>query len=181
MLGGPKLERKWQVAILTPMGIMFALLLYHLFVPMPTMVQASKRHRAEEVKMKSEIQGFKAEILRLHKSISEDVWGSSPDEIGANVMAVVDKASHESFVKMQAIRPQKPVSVAGVTRFSYLVVMEGNYPGVLDFLRRVEKKGTKLAVSSVQLSGADGATDNVTATIGVAAFIEDKGKNSNVN
>ncbi|MBS1714242.1 MAG: type 4a pilus biogenesis protein PilO [Armatimonadetes bacterium] len=167
----------WQTAGIAAMVLTVGLLAFHLLAPMPSAAQTTKRHRAEEIKTEAETKSLREEVARIKTEIAPNLWDVPVDELGAAVMGVVDKAVAGKALKIQGFRPQKPITVSGVTRFPYLVVLQGPFQQVVGFVRDIETTGTKLAVSGVQMSGADGATDTVTATIGIVALKTEGGNN----
>lgn len=167
----------WQTASYVAIAVTVGLLAFHLLAPMPSAAQTTKRHRAEEIKTAEETKSLRDEVLRIKTEIAPNLWDVPVDELGAAVMGVVDKAVTGKALKIQGFRPQKPITVSGVTRYPYLVVLQGPFQQVVGFVREIESTGTKLAVNGVQMSGADGATDTVTATVGIVALRTEGGAN----
>ena len=66
-----------------------------------------------------------------------------------------------------------------MTQLPFLIGVDGSYPNVVAFVKDIETKGTKLALSQVQLSSSDGTTDKVSASIGVVAYVPSAGGATN--
>ena len=53
----------------------------------------------------------------------------------------------------------------------FLVTVEGPYPSVTLFCQDIDKQATKLAVNLIQIASSDAASNAVTASIGLIAYV----------
>ena len=173
-------EGKWGAASMAAILVALGGLGYHLIAPMPDAAEASKKHQQEQVQLMADTKVLRDEISKTKIDVQGHLWEAGPDEISAQAMELVDKLAKEHLLKVQAFRPQRTITLDEITRYPYTVVLQGAFPRMLQLVRKLQDPGTNLAVTSVQISAADGESDNVMATIGLAAFSsareEDNGK-----
>jgi Tfp pilus assembly protein PilO len=163
-------EGRWNLAALG--ALMSAALAVHLFVPLPKVDALVRKHKTDESRLVREAAKLRDEVKDTREYVQSKLWKSGPDALGAEAMSVVDVVAKKNGVTVQAFRPQRTVTAEGIVRYPYSVVVQGSFPKVLQLVRELQDPGTLLAVTSVQLSSADGASDSVTATVGLAAFLE---------
>lgn len=166
------IEGRWNLAAVGAIVLMAGALLYHLMVPVPTEASLARRHRSELSQFNREAAQLRDEVKSDREYVNSKLWNGSPETLGADALASVDKFAKKNQIAVQAFRPQRTVTSEGIVRYPYSVVVQGSFPRVLQLVRDLQAPGTLFAVTSVQLTSADGATDSVTATIGLAAFLE---------
>lgn len=171
-LSGPGSDyTRWT---LVAMVLCVAVCTYHFLAPMPDVRVATKKKAQEQIKLHEELRKFRDEVKAGRDATEKRLWAEDADQLGASVMGVVDTIANEMQVKVQAFRPQRTISTSGLTRYPYLVVLTGSFPKIATIMERIADPETKIAVTSVQISAADGVSDTVTASIGVSAFSETK-------
>lgn len=164
------IEKTWRIASIAAVAVMVGLLAFDRFVPEPNKAASAKQHQFEIRKLEKENKDLLKQISDSRSNVAKSLWQADPDTISAEAMASVDQVATTNNVKVQAFRPQRTVSSKGIDRYPYSAVLRGSFPKVLQTVRQLQGQGTKLAVTSVQISAADGETDQVTATVGLAAF-----------
>lgn len=165
-------EGRWNMASLAAVAVICIAFLVHMTVPLPDVTAVNKKSRAEQKKLAQELKRLEGEITEARSYVQSKLWKSGPDNLGAEAMSVVDRFAKKDGVSVQAFRPQRTVKTGEVVRYPYSVTVQGTFPKVLQLVRDLQGPGTLLAVTSVQLSSADGTSDSVLATIGIAAFLE---------
>ena len=162
-------EQSWKIAAILAMVTAAGGLLFHLIMPIPK--PASPQVKAnQERKIRATIEDKRDRVTKSKATIEKYVWSAKSDELGAQAMAYINKLAAKESLKVSAFRPQRTQEGMGLTSHPYLVSVEGQYPSVMKFVRTLETKGTKLAVTTVQVASSDGASDQVNATVGVTAF-----------
>lgn len=172
-------EKTWRYASIAAVIVMIGLVAFDRLAPEPNKAESAKQHRFEIAKLEKENELMLNQISAARKKVQESLWKADLDTVSAKAMATVDQVSTANQVKVQAFRPQRTVSSQGIDRYPYSAVLQGPFPKVLLTVRQLQNNGTKLAVTSVQISAADGETDTVTATIGLAAFAPASTSNQN--
>lgn len=143
---------------------------YHFAAPMPGEVRrgtakSDSQLRAEAATEEEKLQGVREEIeIRL--------WETARDEVSPEAMSWVLARASESFVTVSSFRPQRTNDLDDLEQMNYLVAAEGAYQDVLNFIKAFEDEDSHLAVKLVQLTGIDGATDTVRASIGLVGYLE---------
>jgi Tfp pilus assembly protein PilO len=160
-----------NLAAAAAIAVITGVLALILFAPQPSTAQLDSQRRAEERKIVSETLAARTEADRLDAEIAAKVWPLPTQEVGPAALARATEFAGRRNVKLSAFRPQRQQEVDGLSMLPFSMVVEGRYPQVLEFVQELENPASRLSVVLVQVAGADGATDTVTATIGVAAFV----------
>ncbi|MCC7434966.1 MAG: type 4a pilus biogenesis protein PilO [Methanoregulaceae archaeon] len=126
----------------------------------------------EDRNLDASIETLRTEVSTLRAKNLMRLWTQPADEVAAATMAKVTSLAQGRNLKVIAFRPQRTVDDAGVVRLPYQVTLEGPFPQVIGFLQGLETSKFRAIVSTVQIASSDGATDKVTATIGVVAYRE---------
>ena len=143
---------------------------FHFVVPMPGDLPQSAQKSADEVRSSAAEEGGK--YMSVRKANEVRLWSSPRDEISPEAMSWVSARARESFVTVSSFRPQRTNDLDGLRQMNYLVAAEGAYQDVMRFIKAFEAEDSLLAVKLVQLTGIDGATDTVRASIGLVAYLE---------
>ncbi|AIE87572.1 type 4a pilus biogenesis protein PilO [Fimbriimonas ginsengisoli] len=114
-------------------------------------------------------------IAEKNKAIDAATWSGKPQEIGTQVLKQVTALAKKNGVKLGNVRPQRGINVDALTTLPYLVTVQGSYPAVLAFEREIDQLGNRLAVNLIQISASDANSDQVTANIGVVAYLNPNG------
>lgn len=165
-------DRHWTGFLAAVSLLMAALLGVLLFVPRPHQtVTIGERTKAETAVLADTNAAQKA-YDKARAQAANYLWTEGADAVSPKALEIVTEAAKAENLRISAFRPQKPSDADGLQQLTYLVAIEGRFPQVTAFLRRVETPGNRLAVTLFQVTSADGATDAVTATVGIVAFRE---------
>lgn len=163
-------ERSWNGVALGAIAVMVGVLITQLLLPTPKLGKVVQTRRNEETKLRKEIEKLRDEVSTVRVKNEKRLWAQPADQVGAAAMAKVTEIAASKALKVLAFRPQRTVDDTGVTRHPYQVSIDGSFVQVLEFVRALETPNLRLPVVTVQLAAADGATDRVTATIGIVAY-----------
>lgn len=163
-------ESNWKAASVAAMVALTGVLAYHLFVPQPQPAANVLKRRAEVKKLESEVEKLREQVTADRKSVESKVWKEAGDQLGAEAMKTISNYAAQSKLKVIAFRPQRSQDDANLTRFGYLAALDGPFPNVMQFISSIESNANKLALSSVQITSVDGASDRVSASVSVVAF-----------
>lgn len=144
--------------------------IFHFATPMPGTAPEGAPESSEEVRARAADEG--ADYRRVRKENAVRLWQMARDEISPEAMSWVSEKARESFVTVSSFRPQRTNDLDGVDQLNYLVAAEGPYQDVMRFIKAFEAEDSLLAVKLVQITGIDGATDTVRASIGLVAYLE---------
>jgi len=145
---------------------------FHFATPMPGEVRKGAARSDSEVRADAAKEG--AEFAGVRDENAVRLWQTARDEISPEAMSWVSARARESFVTVSSFRPQRTNDLDGLYQMNYLVAAEGSYQDVMRFIKAFEAEDSLLAVKLVQITGIDGATDNVRASIGLVAYLEDQ-------
>jgi Tfp pilus assembly protein PilO len=162
-----------QVGIV--IGIM--ILLFNLFGPRPQAAANVRNMPKELAKLESKEKLIREDIKKLREANEARLMTGSVDALSASVMQTLEQFTRQSNVRMVSFRPQRTEEEAGLIRLPFQLVVEGSFLKVINLLQTVETPKTKISVSSVQMTSTDGATDLVTATVGLVAYTTKDGDN----
>ncbi|MBZ0213863.1 MAG: type 4a pilus biogenesis protein PilO [Nitrospirae bacterium] len=164
-------EKMWTVMVWIGLAL-FSVAIYFVVFPIKTEPVDMAKFAEDATKLKAENADLEQEIVSEKERFAASVWTGKLDELGPSALGHISALAKESGVVVTAFRPQRLVEDTAVAQYPLLITCEGRYPSMINFVRRLENVQGKLAVNLVQLSAADGATDQVTGSIGVVAFYE---------
>ncbi len=165
-------ERTWNQVALGAIVVMAGILIVTLLMPVPRVRIINKARSQEEAKLRSDIGRLRDEVAAMRVKNQKRLWSQPADQVAAAAMAKVTEIALSKSLKVLAFRPQRTADDNGITRHPFQVSLDGSFVQVLGFVRALETPNLKLPVVTVQLAAADGATDRVTATIGIVAYRE---------
>lgn len=162
-------ERSWNIATIAAIVVIVAMLVFQVVVPMPAFASQQQRIKSER-DMEETSDAYLRKSKELQKANAARLWDLGPESLGPTAMGKVSNLSKSFGLNMVAFRPQKQVDSGDLVRYGFLVSVEGAFPKVIEFVRKLETPETKLAVFSLQVTSTDGASDAVSATVGVVAY-----------
>lgn len=165
-------DRHWAGFLAAVSLLMAVLLGVLLFVPRPRQTVTIGQRTSAEAAVRSETRASEQAYEKARAQAANYLWTEGADAVSPKALEIVTDAAKAENLRISAFRPQKPSEADGLQQLAYLVAVEGRFPQVIGFLRRVETPGNRLAVTLFQVTSADGATDAVTATVGLVAFRE---------
>jgi Tfp pilus assembly protein PilO len=158
--------------IVTSLLVVVALAIFMKVSPAPTVEGLAKAKQLSRNKVDQEIALAKAQNRQLTASIDAHTWPIPADQVGPQALAKVTALAKSHNVKLVAFRPQKQNDAEGLIQLPFLILVDGQFTSVMQFMKDLDKTDTKLAVSLVQMASADEATDRVTASVGAAAYLK---------
>ena len=164
--------RFWNGMLIAAMLVLFGLLIFDLMVPVPKATQRFAQRQEDDFLIQKETKNLLDDYNAARAVIASRVWMANPDTIGSQTLAIATEDAKRFGLGLSGFRPQKPTEEGELTRLTYVMTLEGPYPGLQAMVRDLETPGRRLSVHMVQVASADDASDLVNATIGVSAFIE---------
>jgi Tfp pilus assembly protein PilO len=121
----------------------------------------------------AELQGKKAMASSeaQHQAALKQSWSGTGNEIGPTAYSNINAIANGLNVKIVNFREQRTTDAGDVTQMPFVVNAQGRYEDVVAFVHKIETTPSKLAVELFQLGATDESTDQVTATIGLEAYI----------
>lgn len=160
-----------QIAV-AGLVICLGALCFDLFGPKPSASRSGAARKKEEVKLEADTKRLRKQVSELQIKNDERLWSEPIDEVGPKAMTLLESFARQNNLKVISFRPQRVEEEAGLERMPYQISLEGSFPKVISFVRSVETPTTKIAVTNVQIASVDGASDTVSATIGLVAYRE---------
>lgn len=145
-------------------------LAYMLLVPEPNAAGVVKGRAASRRKIEGEIEQAKERNRAMQQQVRPRLWEGNTEAITASVLAKITNEVNRRNLRMTAFRPQKPQMLENLTELPYTVQLAGPFPAVRETIRTFDAPGSKLAVRSLQIASADGASSEVTASLAVCAY-----------
>jgi Tfp pilus assembly protein PilO len=139
--------------------------------PRPDPEAAQNSHRKTLAKLNSTRDQAQLDATSAEKAAAKRIWLGDSDAVTSALMAGLTREADARDLKMAGFRAQRVVDYQGITELPFSVQVIGTYPEVRSFLAMLDKPGTRILLRSAQLASADAATDTVSATLGVSAFI----------
>lgn len=165
-------ENSWTKLSLAAIAVMALTVVAYWVFPVPALKQVTQIRRNQQTELFKDIDKVKDDVSLTRIRNQQRLWVQPADQVAAAAMAKVTQVALAQSLKVLAFRPQRVQEVAGVTILPYQVSLEGYFPKVMAFVRTMETPSGRLPVVNVQIAASDGASDKVTATIGIVAFRE---------
>lgn len=166
-------ERSWNVVGIVGCLLGLLVVAYSVFLPVRPPTRKELKARTKEVyDMDAALKGDREKVTEVRAKNEARLWTQPQDKIGASAMAKVTSLAASHNLKIIAFRPQRGLEDGSLVRYPYTVSLEGAYPNVVEFVSGLETQAGKLVVHQVQLAASDGASDHVTATVGLSAYKE---------
>jgi len=105
------------------------------------------------------------------QEVKKSQWREGAATIGSAVLNSLAKLADSSHVQLGAFRTDKVVQASLVQKVPFIAVVEGAFTDVMGFVAKVERPDSKLAVNLLQIASSDSKGGNVTATLGIVAFL----------
>lgn len=165
-------ERTWNSVSLVAIVVMGLVVAAYLLFPVPSLKKVTQTRRNQETDLYKDIDKLRDDVSLTRTRNLQRLWTQPADQVAAAAMAKVTQLAQAQSLKVLAFRPQRVQEAPGVTILPYQISMEGYFPKVMAFIRSMETPNVRLPVINVQIASADGASDKVTATIGIVAYRE---------
>jgi hypothetical protein len=156
--------------ILLSILVLLGALIYMVFVPPPTTKGLVKRFESSRLKLVEETDALETRGEQARLANQSRLWESEPQKVTASVLAQLTHEAALQKLKLAAFRPQRTQRLESLTEVPFTVQVSGPYSAVRQFTAMIDAANSKLALRSFQLASSDGASDAVTATLGVSAY-----------
>jgi hypothetical protein len=151
--------------------ILVVLLLWMLLGQKPTVKGLATSQRKNEMKAKIATRNAEERAESANKWLTDYAWKGTEQNVTPVALASVNGLLEPTKIKMISFRPQRMAVGGKLSQVPYVLTLEGSFAEVKALIPRLERKENKLAVNLVQIASADSASDKVTATIGLIAYL----------
>ena len=151
--------------------ILVVLLLWMLLGQKPTVKGLATSQRKHEMKAKIATRNAEERAESANKWLTDYAWKGTEQNVTPVALASVNGLLEPTKIKMISFRPQRMAVGGKLSQVPYVLTLEGSFAEVKALIPRLERKENKLAVNLVQIASADSASDKVTATIGLIAYL----------
>lgn len=165
-------EKNWMTVGYLAVVVAVGMLIAHFAFPIRSAGNIVATRAKEDRTLDASIASLREEVTTLRAKNLTRLWTQPADEVAAATMAKVTTIAQGRGLKVIAFRPQRTQDDNGVARLPYQATLEGPFPQVIGFLQDLETSKFRAIVSTVQIASADGASDKVSATIGIVAYRE---------
>jgi hypothetical protein len=107
------------------------------------------------------------------KRIQSKLWNLDSQELGASVLNSIGAISEKNHVQLSDFTIENVVRVGAQREAPFVVVVDGDYAGVLKLVRDLESPDSKIGVNMLQMATSDRGLGFVRATLGVTAFLKE--------
>jgi len=118
-----------------------------------------------------QINDAKTVSKNILREVRPRLWEGNSETVAVSVLGVLTKVTEANSLKLGAFRPQRTQPLACMIELPYTVQITGQYPGIRALMRTLDSKDSKIALRSVQISSSGEATHEVTASLGLSAYI----------
>jgi hypothetical protein len=143
-----------------------------MYLPLPNQKGITQNRNKQLAQLNQQIESSQKSSADAQKAIDPFLWTGKSEQVGPAALDTVTKLAKNAKLKLLAFRPQKPDDEPGVTLYTFGVTVDGPYTNAMQLVKDLENPKNKLAVTWVQINSADAATDRVTGTINVVAYMK---------
>ncbi len=154
--------------------VMAATLLFMLFYPRPTTRGLAEESRAKKLRARLKTKEDQERLGVATTAVNANTWPGNPETVGPAALARLNGLAARRQVKVTQFRPQRTTEAGEFTTLPFLVTLEGSFPQIVQFARDIDTPGTRLTVNLLQISAATDENGQVSATMGVVAYLKPK-------
>lgn len=151
--------------------IILLIALIWMLIPAPTVAGVANGKSRSKRQYESETKTQKERIKQLTVETEPLIWVGEPQEVGPKALASVTALAKSHKVEV-SFRPQKTLDIGGMTQLPYSVSVSGTYGDTVALIRDLQNPKHRLAISLVQLTSADSASDAVSGIVNVVAYLK---------
>jgi Tfp pilus assembly protein PilO len=142
-----------------------------IFVPHPSTKGLATKLQRDKLRASIAIKDATEKAKQDEQRVTQATWTGDPEQIPPSALARVSKLAANHGLNLVAFRPQRTNESGEFRQLPFLVTVEGPYPSVTLFCQDIDKPSTKLAVNLIQIASSDAASNAVTASIGLIAYL----------
>lgn len=142
-------------------------------LPQPNPAGVRFKYSQELKNLNAEIRTAREEFTTAKTALEKRLWKGDEDQASPEVLADLNELAVAGGVRIVSFRPQKVQVNGSLRQLGFVMVAEGSFGQVMNMVRQMEGAMTRTAIHQIQIASADGGSDRVTATVGMAAYVED--------
>jgi Tfp pilus assembly protein PilO len=146
-------------------------LIYIFTVPVKTTQGLGASEKKSERDAMKTIETATNDQTEKQKIVDSMTYAGSQQDIQAAALSQVAKLTAAHKIKLIGFRPQRPIDAGNLTELPIQINVDGPFTNVVEFSHDLSASGTKLVVNLVQMAASDPSSDNVTANINIAGFL----------
>jgi hypothetical protein len=156
--------------MIAALALLIGTLLFIVLAPRPPMPSAADKIEAQN-KITLETDAANKALAESNAYNASKLWVGDEQKVGPDVFAAVNAVAKAHGLSLERLQPQRLNDKTVPSQLPYLAIVSGGYAGVAGFVKDLETPGTKLVVSSVMVSSSDSASDKVTGSVGIVAYL----------
>lgn len=162
--------RTYNIFIGILLLVLIGVAAFFTIVPKPNKLVAERAGilRLEKAERELKLNEAKLEALQVKDAA---IWEGQADTVTPQILQSISIIAKAQGINLKSFRPQAPIADGEISRGNYVLLIDGSFPDVANFVRALESPTSRLAVSQVQLTAVDQETDKVNATVGVVAYV----------
>lgn len=137
--------------------------------PDPEIAERAGKLRLEKAQKELNLNLAKQASL---KEKNPALWEGQTETITPQILQSISVIAKAQGVNLKSFRPQTPVADGDLSRGNYVLLIDGTFPQVANFVRALDSAANRLGVSQVQISSSDQESDKVNATVAVIAYVK---------
>lgn len=141
-------------------------------LPRPSGASLKPKFRRDRAKALFATEEATAKVKVLRARVNGLVWKDDEGYVGGAVLSRVDELVRKHRLNLVSLRPQRANENGTLKQLPYVLNVDGDFAGIVNFTRDLELPTGKLAVNLLQLSASDASAEQVSATIGVLAYLD---------
>lgn len=145
-----------------------------LLVKKPDTSEIQAKRDKEIFAIRQKTKDAEEQLSLAQNTIRMQTWTLPEPQVGPTALAQVTALVKQNGLNLISFRPQRRNEDGKFVQLPFLLTIEGSYPKVVNLLKALEKPQTKLAVTLAQVASSDAASDAVTGSIGLVAYLDTK-------
>lgn len=134
------------------------------------LIESQKEQELADLNLQYRLE--QARLDEMEAKLEAKTWLGNFETVSPVILDEVTDLARARGVNVRSFRPQKIVERDGLSQLTYAISVEGGYLAVLALVDDLEGEQPRLTVTQLQIAGTDAASDRVSASIGVAAFLK---------
>lgn len=164
-------RQTWTIVCILACIVMALIATADLFFPKPSL---QKELENRSLAIKAAEKNLNDDRIKLEQLENEEsgIWEGAQEVVTPKILQEVTKLATANNVNLKSFRPQTPVSDGDTIRAHFVVLVDAKFPAMAKFIQGLESNSSRIGLNVVQISSSDQESDQVSATLGIVAFIK---------
>jgi Tfp pilus assembly protein PilO len=165
-----------KLIFMAAIALLLASIGFLTLVPKPSSSGLAAKLRRDKLDLAEKAKNAHTQSQLSNGDVAKQTWTGDSQQIPPIALDKLSKLALSRGLKLVAFRPQRPNEGGLFTQLPFLLTVDGPYPKVVQFAADIDHGNYRLAVNMVQIASSDAASNDVTASIGLIAYLDNHKK-----